>query len=276
MITENRTEAERYLSFFLSQYIEDIPNFVEIPIERTGLAEQFKNYPLKLTHFEDLYDTLMYSSLIGRALEYSPDTRTIIDFGAGSSIPTLLAVKESHLSDINIIAIDIDDEAKSVGTHNAELLGLEDSYTFQHSEMSEILASDLIKQHSLMIVSNPPYIASPEDVKEREFVPVNGGEDGSRYIQDILNCDYQDGTTLALLWGSLTNPAKIIPLIESKFEVLHIEAMKVHFGKYTQNPLIKDHLYKMREQGKVAFDIEDGKETQIVIGTILRVKKTIH
>ncbi len=261
------------LSSFLAEYVEEIPDYTNVPIEDSGILTEFNKYPLGLTHFEDLYDTIFYSNLIAKAIDLARDPRLIIDCGAGSSIPTLLALKKASRSDIRIIAVDIDPEAKVVGRRNAEALGLADRYTFFEKPMEEILESEVVRGQRTLLVSNPPYIPAPDSVTDHSMVPVNGGEDGSRYLLDILSQYYPAGTTLALLWGSLTSPLEVLPLMRERFEVLHVDAVRIHFGKYTKDPVIHDHLLRLRREGKVVFDGDrEAGESQLVLGTIIRAK----
>jgi hypothetical protein len=262
--------AESLFKDFLSGIDHLIKDYSYRPIEETGLADEFFKHGLRLTHFNDLYDTLMYSRLIEKALSYLKGPGVLIDFGAGSSVPSLLAVKNSPKASVSIKAIDIDPAAKEIGEDNATRLGLRGNYQFIQSSMEDILDSDLITSSPLVIASNPPYVATPPHVLGQHFVPINGGIDGSHYLKMILERDYPKGTLIALLWGSLTNPAEILPLMTSRYEILATEAMKIHFGEYTTNPLIKNHLYQLREQGKVYFEGEGESHLQLVIGNVLR------
>jgi SAM-dependent methyltransferase len=270
---ETCTNAEAMLSSFLSQHATEFKDFTNVPIEETGLLEDFKKYPLTLTHFNDIYDTLIYSNLIAKALLLNPGIKKVYDFGAGSSVPTLLALKKTNAKNVQAIAYDIDPEAESVGKKNAEVLGLTDYFQFRAELMQHGLGSSEIFEEGTLIVSNPPYIASPQECREHHFVPINGGEDGSDLLEKILLQNYSSGTTLALLWGSLTNPRKILPIIESYYEVVFVEAVKIHFGHYTSHPLIKNHLYQLKHEGRISFEVvEKIGEVQTVLGTILKRK----
>jgi methylase of polypeptide subunit release factors len=264
--------AKECLDNFLTKHSSSMADYTGVPIEETGLLEEFNQYPLKLTHFEDLYDTLIYSNLIAKALELRPHTELVIDLGAGSSIPSLLALKKSKKEKTRTLSVDIDPEAKEVGHANAEALGLEDRFSFHQGEMDLVLSGRLGWSPSLLVASNPPYIAAPSNVSDVHFVPIHGGDDGSRYMLDLLSAEYPKGTTLALLFGSLTNPCQMLPIIEKKFDIHHVEAVKIHFGKYTKRPEIYKHLQELRAEGRVVFETGPKGDTQIVIGAILEVR----
>lgn len=246
-----------------------IHDFSYQPIEATGLLHNF-NDKLVMTQFNDMYDTLIYSNLISKALAKNPEVKNIIDLGAGSSVPTLLAVNGTRRKDLKVTAIDIDAEAIAVSKKNADFLGLGAQYSFAHEDITSMVNS-LTDGPKTLIVSNPPYIATPEELDHLyQFIPVNGGIKGSKYILDILSQDYKSGTNIALLWGSLTSPHDIVSIINEKFELTYSEAYKIHFGHYTTDQRLKSHLYKLRDQGEIFFDNDEKGETQIVIGTILK------
>lgn len=258
---------EAIFNNFILGHVTFIKDYTNVPIEETDFVGNFHSYPLRLTHFDDIYDTLLYSKLIEKAISYNPGAKRVVDLGAGSSIPSLLAVKNSQRSNLKAVAVDIDPEAKLVGEYNAKVLGLSEDYEFVSSRMENVL--EAITDPSTVVVSNPPYIPAPPSITDPHFVPINGGHDGTDYMLRLLNHSYPKDTIVAFLWGSLSNPSKLLPVIEERFEVLHVEAMKIHFGKYTTHPEIFEHLCKLREEGKVYFS--DDKR-QLVVGTILRAK----
>lgn len=264
---DNMTQTEELFHHFLDRHRTKIKDYCHVPIEETEFYTPFSRYPLKLTHFDDIYDTLMYSALIRKAIELHESPEAVVDLGAGSSVPSLLAVKESSRRNLRAIAVDIDPNAQEVGEHNAGALGLRDHYEFVSSRLEHVLEG--LRSKNIIVVSNPPYIPAPESIRDFHFVPINGGADGTRYMLPLLRHEYPKGSLVAFLWGSFTNPSRILPLIEERFEVVHVEAMKIHLGKYTSHPEIFSHLCKLKEEDKVVF-ADDGN--QIVIGTILRAK----
>ncbi len=185
----------------------------------------------------------------------NPEVTTIIDLGSGSSIPTLLAIKNSGRKDVRTIAVDIDPDAHEIGSENALSLGL-------NERLPEAL-----------LVSNPPYIATPEHLKEHSFIPVNGGVHGDEYLLKILRQSCERGANIAFLWGSLTSPNKLLPIIHENFVIRHTEAHRIHFGNYTKSEPLRTYLYRLRDQGVVYFeDTIDEGEVQCVFGSIIKKK----
>lgn len=262
--------AKNIFNNYIFNRVKKITNYHNLELENTGLLKGFPEN-LSLTHFHDLHDTLIYFNLISTAIELSPRTDLIVDLGAGSSIPSQLALKRSSRTDIKITAVDIDPEAMSVGATNAQRLGLSSQYSFQNITLEQALQSDWFNDNNCLVISNPPYIATPTEIQDTHFVPINGGIDGAKFLIHILEQTYKPGTILTLLWGSLTRPHEVIKLMEENYELLHVEAHKVHFGQYTKHPLIKSHLYELREQDEVHFEIDENNvEAQFVIGVVLK------
>jgi hypothetical protein len=261
------TDAQTMFHHLLTHHVQEVIDYVNLPLEQTGLIDELPP-KMEMTHFNDPYDTLIYSRLITRALALHPAVRTVIDLGAGSSLPTLLALRANP--GISAIAVDIDAEAISVGQKNAKRFGLSQRYTFVQSDIASAI-KEISTGPSTLVVSNPPYIATPSAIEDHFFTPIDGGVKGSDYLLQILKQQHPTGTPLAILWGSLTCPEEIIPLIAERYEIIHQEAYRIHFGVYTRHPLIKPYLYQLREQGRVYFEGDEEKgEVQLVLGTILR------
>jgi len=73
----------------------------------------------------------------------------------------------------------------------------------------------------------------------------------------------------ALEWCSLSNPKKVIQLIEEKYTVVHMVLHIAPFGMYTR--LLKEHLLKQRDKGEAVFITDtDGQHYFFFIGTIVR------
>lgn len=252
--------------------VREVSNFAHKSIEESGLTDPY--LPLmKFTHFNDVYDTLVYSRLIEKAIVMNPNINTIIDLGAGSSIPSLLAIKRSGRTEIKNVAVDIDQDAHGIGSENAHALGLNENFSFYMGNMEEAMDKLGPFGPDTLIVSNPPYIAAPEHLKDKFFIPVNGGLLGDDYMLSILNHEFTKGVHLALLWGSLTCPKEILPVMNRQFELMHMEAHRVHFGHYTTTEPLRSHLYRLKESGDVYFEHSDHEgEIQYVFGTILKAK----
>jgi len=247
-----------------------IRDFFKVPLHQTGLTDEMYQ-SLDHTHFNDPYDTLIYSKLIERAIEMNPEVKEIIDCGTGSSIPGLLAIKKSGKK-IRLTGVDIDPDAETIANKNATRLGLSDQFKFVNQNFEEYIKTVTLDS-SMMIVSNPPYIATPPELSSPHFLPVNGGHDGATYVKQLLLHDYPPETTVVLLWGSLTSPEEIIPLINKNYSLDYVEAFKIHFGEYTRDEQMRRHLYQLRSAGKIHFEMSlENEEIQYVIGTILKTK----
>jgi len=272
-MNNNSSDAEFLIKENILRRVEHIQDFTHIPIEDTGLMDGCLP-AMRFTQFDDLYDSLIYSNLILKALQMNPHIYQVIDLGAGSSIPSLLALKKIARDDLFLMAVDIDPSAEEVGNHNATVLDQLDRYNFRQGTIEEVIKLIDKKSSEILIVSNPPYISSPLNLKtEKYFIPIDGGLNGDEYLLEILKQEYVPGTTLALLWGSLTCPHAVLHEIESRFEIIHVEAYRVHFGNYTNVPIVKEHLYLLKEEGKVFFENdEEIGEVQLVFGTILKAK----
>src|SRR5262249_23578180 len=102
------------------------------------------------------------------------------------------------------------------------------------------------------------------------FLPVNGGADGSIVLRKILTQEFETGTYLCILWSSLSNPKKIIGIIERSYKVLFIQCLSSRFGPYTSSPDILTYLQSMRQKNVSVFDTDNfGNNFYRLIGTIL-------
>lgn len=117
--------------------------------------------------------------VVSRALNYFHKGQvTLVDVGVGSgaiilSILDELRAREGEkfLQNVCAVGIDTSDQALEVCAVNAARLGLRDVLTLSHSSLLEALPS-LQKFKRLVVVSNPPYVPSveqlPPDVGEFE------------------------------------------------------------------------------------------------------------
>jgi len=158
--------------------------------------------------FAAKYDTLLYSQLIDKLLKhvFPGQVRTLLDLGAGSSIPTLRALLTHPLhEDIHVTAVDCDLDALAVSTQNVTLYGLEDRYSFQQGDILRYL-SDLRVPPESAIVSNPPFLPVADDVTDPRYTPADGGVDGTKYLAAMLKHPMPVGTHVVLEWSSLSHP----------------------------------------------------------------------
>ncbi len=226
----------------------------------------------KLTGFKTIHDSLMYSMMIEELLKTVPDGRvsTMVDLGAGSSMPTIRALSRvSQHKNLKVIAVDIDTNALALSEHNATIAGMGERYQFVHSDMLTFLET-IADRGSLVIAANPPYMPIPQDCKGDFYVPVDGGVDGTRYLEAILQAPMSSGTYVALRWCSLSNPRKIISLIEQNYDVLRIDAHRAPFGTYAT--LTKDYLIHQRSQGFSVFSTAQACHSFTFVSSILSRK----
>lgn len=249
----------------------------EIDDAKIKLADFFPESAVlpKLSQFNSGGDTLLYGKLISTLLKRLPvgSIHSLIDLGAGSSIPTIKALLENpQHSTIKVLAVDIDKVALEVSQSNARDFGLSARYSFLNSNLIDFLAKTGFDSGQIL-ASNPPYLPVPENVTDPKYIPVGAGVDGTKYIEQVLGASVQSGTHVVIAWGSLTNPARLIPLIEKNYEVLFVQAYDTAFGVYTSSDVLLPHIQKQSQNGAAVFTTHaDGKRSYTVVGTILRRK----
>lgn len=109
----------------------------------------------------------------------------VIEIGVGSGIISVMLAK--LITNIKIVAVDINDDALELATLNAKKFGVEDKITFIKSN----LFANVTNEHFDMCISNPPYIKNnfklPKNVK---FEPANalfGGDIGDELLVKIID-----------------------------------------------------------------------------------------
>lgn len=119
------------------------------------------------------------------------ETPRILDLCTGSGcIAAAIAHHHKHAS---VVAIDLSPAALGVARQNIEKLGLADRITLLEGDLFGPLAGHIDRDPFDMIVSNPPYIASPKitglDRSVRDYEPtmaLDGGEDGLDVVRKII------------------------------------------------------------------------------------------
>ena len=231
----------------------------------------------RLTQFAALDDMYLYAQLVSEALRrccHPTETVNLIDLGAGSCAPTVKALQDhSRYTRVQVIAVDCDPHAISIGQENVRLTGLSQRYQFVQSDMLAYLRQLHMPQKT-MICANPPYLPLPTTLPIEATLPtlaVNGGTDGDVYLAALLSHNFPIGTPIALQWSSLSNPTRIIHLIREHYEVLAVVAHETPFGSYTGSEPIRLHLLAQRAKGRAVFNTKpDGSYTYYFVGTILR------
>src|SRR5690554_5033341 len=142
---KEEVEAKERLHSFIKKYAQEKASVLEEEV----LTAEFENAGMELTHFKDI-DTFLYSMLIEKALEISPEVEQLVDFGAGSSLPTLCALNKYRSKYSNkkfsVVAVDIDPKAMEVSKRNAQRMGLADFYEFYEGSMESFWSSELAKK----------------------------------------------------------------------------------------------------------------------------------
>ena len=124
--------------------------------------------------------------LVEKAFDILKDIKnpTIVEIGTGSGIISVMLAK--LISNIQIIAVDINDKALDLAKRNATQHGVEDKISFIKSDLFENISEDKFD----MVISNPPYIASnfklPKNVQYEPANALFGGNIGDELLKDII------------------------------------------------------------------------------------------
>ena len=275
-ITPKASQARRRLLDFVHKHHS-------VPQDFSGRRLDEKSYPVryheglkapKFTSFSARYDTLVYGQLLTKAAKVQPSgAKRIIDLGAGSCIPTLMALSDNPTELRLVDAIELDETAVPVGKDNAQAANFLDRYRFFNISIFDYLdAGEWPVDLPLIVGANPPYVPCVQEGKT-DLLAINGGADGTRFLEAILNADWPTGTVLALQWSSLTTPDKMIQLVESGFDVKGLIATYVSSRTYTSSSDVNPYLLDRHNNGKAVFFFDRGDAVQyMIIGTVL-VKK---
>jgi release factor glutamine methyltransferase len=129
---------------------------------------------------EFLVETVLKKLAIGE-----PKATRLVDVGTGSGILAITLALEKP--ELEIVAVDISDDALALARENAERLGVPDRIAFYRSDLL-----DRIDGPFHWIVANLPYIPTadiPGLQREVQFDPVlalDGGEDGLTIIKRLI------------------------------------------------------------------------------------------
>ncbi len=159
---------------------------------------------------------LLVESLLDFVLRYEIRDLRILDVGTGSGNIAIALAKS--LSGARIVAMDISEDALKVGRENARCNGVSSRIDFVHCDAFEFFENYRQAEKGFdIIVSNPPYIATPllaslpADVRQEPQLALDGGPDGlkfyrvliekaKRFLKDhaVLACEIGDGQKEAL------------------------------------------------------------------------------
>lgn len=264
-------KAQRAFMDFIGSYDAEVGEISEKGLSIAHILPERSDL-VKLTRFTALDDTLVFSKLVSRLVgSLSPSVSTLIDLGAGSSIPTIRALLDNEeRSDLQVLAVDNDAEAIRISGQNAEVYDLRNRYVLIQGEVVKFMLAIEVGQDQA-ISANLPYLPFPSGLTDGQYRTVNGGPDGTLYIEQLLKRELPSGTMVALEWSSLSNPVRIIKTINERYDVLHVVAYRAPFGTYTGSERMSRYLHSLRDQGISVFTTDaDGNDHYHFVGTILR------
>ena len=116
---------------------------------------------------------------------------SILDLGTGSGNIAITIAK--HIPNSSITALDIHEEVLALALKNAKENSVEQRIEFLCKGMSEYLKEACTRNNKFdMIISNPPYIKTPDLVHLPNVVhrepqrALDGGSDGLKFIRSII------------------------------------------------------------------------------------------
>lgn len=124
--------------------------------------------------------------LVDKAIEIlaNIDSPKVVEVGVGSGIISILLAQK--IDDIEITAVDINQEALSLAKQNAIKKGVIDKIEFKQSDMFSKLDDSSFD----MLISNPPYIANsfdlPKNVQYEPKEALFGGKSGDEMIKSMI------------------------------------------------------------------------------------------
>lgn len=238
----------------------------------------FKGSVPELSRFNANGDTLQYGDLLSQALKKVPpgDIDDLIDFGAGSSAPTMKALLENpDHSNVHVTAIDVDSAALEISSRNATRFGLEERFHFVQQDLIAYLRRHIFALRTFF-GGNVPYLPTPESLSNStvasSYNPVDGGSDGTKYLEAILTSHkIPSGSYVALSWSSLTNLTRMMEWIERGYDWIYLQAFVTPFGAYTGSDKMLPYLIEQKKLGNVVFFTDSvGRHYYILIGAILK------
>lgn len=167
----------------LNQYLED-----HIPVQQIMGYVYFYGHKFKVTK-QALIPRFETEELVANVLilydEYFQGQRIdLVDVGTGSGCLAVTLAKEEE--NLNVSATDISEQALSLAKENADLLGV--NVCFKQGDMLK----PIMDQRFDILVSNPPYIPSDEEVdtiilNNEPHIALFGGKDGLKFIREIIH-----------------------------------------------------------------------------------------
>lgn len=186
-------------------------------------------------------DTNSFGLLVRRAVRMLRP-QVALDIGCGCGIPTLEAVAAGAT---RIIGVDVVQANVTLTRSNATRAGFGDRVSARLIEWGRWKPGP---ERIDLVVANPPYLP------DAPGVAVDGGPDGTRVLRSIIANVPESTSGLALLFGSLSSPRKVMTaLSDAGWRVRSMLAHCVRFGRYTSEPATLATLHRLRRAGAAFF-----------------------
>lgn len=241
-----------------------------------GLVKSHFDGEPMLAPFLNIGEGILFRDLIHKTLVHHPGRiERLIDFGCGSSLSTIAAILDVPESSrpTQVLAFDVNEEALAASRHNVVAAGLGSTYCIEKADMLSIFKEDATVFSADIIVANPPYVPSPDKDLSGFFTPVNGGDDGLRFLRPLLQMPLKSGTLVAIVASSLTSPSLLSDLIDVSFNVISCGSHIVPFGPYLKSEQINSYVMSLRKEEKVdCFQLQD-EQYAFITFTLLLEKK---
>ena len=194
--------------------------------------------------------------LFMNSLEILPEDTYGAVIGTGSGLD---AIALSRKGMPNVIATDIDIYTLSVAQHNADVNGVS-NIQFVAGDM--FIPLNQYKDKGIVfdcIVASPPCMPIPQDQTENFPLYIQGGEDGTTYLERAIieaKQYLQKEGRLYINFGSTSNPQKLFSELDSYYNWKELAKIKLPFSE--QFLQLWPYLLELKKQGKAEFWEESG------------------
>jgi precorrin-6B methylase 2 len=197
-----------------------------------------------LTTLDDPVETALFAQLVALAVK-TLGARSVLDLGCGCGIPTLAAARAGANRVVGIDVMPCNVELARANIQRARLAHRVSVFQGRWQDLSTLRP---VLGHADLVVANPPYVPSGDGVV------VDGGPTGTRAIEAVLQSLPAESNGLALLFGSLSDPLRVLSLLDARgFEIGEVLVQSVPFGCYSSRPDTLAHLKALRAQGHAWF-----------------------
>ncbi len=270
---------------YSSALISKLPNLSQTRREDTWAphftdlieSDSIDKSRFRASQFQNPGEGQIYSRVISRVIDGRSRVGQIrlIDLGCGSSLPTIATLLKHQDLDIEVVAVDIDPAAVAVSEHNVMIAGLSSRFTFVNTDLIDYINSFVFRAGDI-IVANPPYIPVHFSVVDPDFLPINGGVDGLRFITPIINISRKCRIPIVFLASSLSSPFTLLDNLQAFHKVDCIEGTFVPFGKYLKRSEIHVYLSMLRSHDQIEFyETEAGNYEFLTLGFYAEPKQKL-